>query len=241
MLPSDAAFVPSCALTAPLPLLSLLLDAAEAMGNATSDGSGGDGGGGGGSQQGPFDSIPSRERHGWKILSVSANSPSSGLGLCPYFSVITHVGGERLGTEEAGLVPLIREGVATALTVLNLATLSSRVVTVTPRRGWGGEGLLGLLIVHSWFDNAALEAIHVLEVHHGSPAEQAGLRAHSDFLLGTSRIAFKSYQQVRSRSLITKASAQRDKKQSAEERSLRVRPLIVRAVAFACVCVRGFA
>lgn len=158
------------------------------MGNTASDGNGS-------AAQSPFDSLPPSDRHGWKVLSVASHSPVSGLGFVPYFSVLTQIDGVRLGAEESALVPLIQEGVAVAITVLNLSTLTERVVSVTPRRGWGapGDGMLGLMIRHDWFDNAHLEAIHVLEVHHGSPAEKAGLRAHQDFLLGTSRIAFKGY------------------------------------------------
>jgi hypothetical protein len=143
--------------------------------------------------QSPFDSIPAEERHGWKVLQVMANSPSSGLGICPYFSVLTHVDGTRIGRDEAELVPLIKENQETTLTFLNLSNLQTFYRKMTPRRNWGGQGMLGLMIRHSWFGDSHLEAIHVLEIHHASPAEQAGLRAHSDYLLGTAQMAFKGY------------------------------------------------
>jgi hypothetical protein len=127
--------------------------------------------------QSPFDSIPAEHRAGWKVLSVASQSPSGGKGLVPYFSVLTHINGERLGESESALVPLIREGADLRCTFLNLSTLQTREVNVTPARGPHHEGLLGLMIRWDRFSNAHLETIHCLEVHHGS--EHAGLRAHS--------------------------------------------------------------
>jgi hypothetical protein len=154
-------------------------------------------GGGGVEAQSPFDVLHSSERRGWKVLAVAANSPASNLGIVPYFSVLTAIDGQRIQSDqEAALVPLIHEGHTQQFTFLQLSTLRTTTVPITPRRGWGGEGLLGLMIRFDHFQNAHLEALHVLDVHHGSPAEKAGLRAHSDWILGTSRLAFKGYAQL---------------------------------------------
>jgi len=147
----------------------------------------------GADSQSPFDSLPSAQQHGWKVMHITQQSPAGGKGLCPYFSVLTHINGVRLTDSEAELKALIREGVEIRCTFLNLSTLQSRDISIIPARGHGYEGVLGLMIRHDRFTNAHLEVIHCLEVHHGSPAEQAGLRPHADYLLGTPRLSFKGY------------------------------------------------
>jgi len=126
-------------------------------------------------------------------LKVVTNSPCDQLGLVPYFDVVTHVNGTRLNSNQASLLSLITEGSPTKLTVLNYPQSTSREVTVVPSRGWGGNGLLGLVLRFDCYENADEDVIHVLEVYANSPAQKAGLQPSSDYLLGTAEIAFKGY------------------------------------------------
>src|SRR4051812_13398315 len=83
-------------------LASRLSPFGATMGNTASDGSR--------PAQSPFDALAPEERRGWKVLAVSPGSPCAGLGLVPYFSVLTHLDGTLLGSEEGALVPLVQEG-----------------------------------------------------------------------------------------------------------------------------------
>jgi len=133
------------------------------------------------------------DKSGWRILKVVANSPCDQLGLVPYFDVVTHVNGMRLNSNQASLLTMITEGTPTKLTILNYPQSKSREVTVVPSRGWGGNGLLGLVLRFDCYENADADVIHVLEVYDSSPAQKAGLQPTSDYLLGTAEIAFKGY------------------------------------------------
>jgi len=136
------------------------------------------------------------DKSGWRVLKVVPNSPCDQLGLIPYFDVVTHVNGTRLNNNQAFLLSMITEGTPTKLTVLNYPQSKSREVTVVPSRGWGGHGLLGLVLRYDCYENADEDVIHVLEVHSNSPAQKAGLQPGSDYLLGTAEIAFKGYEHL---------------------------------------------
>ena len=83
------------------------------------------------------------------------------------------------------------EGRPLALGVVNAKQRSVRTITVVPRRGWGGDGLLGLGVKLGSFERAMENVVRVLSVQPGSPAERAGLRTGGvDFLLGTPDVVF---------------------------------------------------
>lgn len=136
------------------------------------------------------------EAYGWRVLKVMPSSPCSGLGLVPYFDVLTHVNKTRLTRDESALVPMVQDGVPLEITVLSFVSKKSRSVTVTPNRSWGGDGLLGIMIRYDKFENAEDDVVHILDVFPGSPADTAGLQAYSDYLLGTSKMAFKGHEQL---------------------------------------------
>jgi S1-C subfamily serine protease len=57
-------------------------------------------------------------------------------------------------------------------------------VTLVPSSNWGGQGLLGVSIRFCSFENASENVWHVLEVQPNSPAADAGLIPHTDYILG---------------------------------------------------------
>lgn len=60
-----------------------------------------------------------------------------------------------------------------------------REVTLTPRSGWGGQGLLGLSIRYCSFKGASENVWHILDVEPNSPAAMAGLQPFTDYVIGT--------------------------------------------------------
>lgn len=63
---------------------------------------------------------------------------------------------------------------------------------MTPSESWGGQGLLGVSIRFCSFEGANENVWHILEVHPGSPAELAGLRSFSDYIIGADSILHES-------------------------------------------------
>lgn len=88
-----------------------------------------------------------------------------------------------------------RENQKIVLNVFNARKKTVRLVTMTPQK-WDGIGLLGLSVKFSEF-NAMNEGAHVLMVHDGSPAHNAGLIPMTDYLLGTNLQLFVDVDCVR--------------------------------------------
>lgn len=63
---------------------------------------------------------------------------------------------------------------------------------MTPSETWGGQGLLGVSIRFCSFEGANENVWHILEVHPSSPAEAAGLRSFSDYIIGADSILHES-------------------------------------------------
>ena len=140
----------------------------------------------------PLD-LDSLDVSGWLILHVQSHSPCDGLGLIPYFDLITHCNGQPLTSHESSLVAHIRPHTPVTLTIFSLSLLTSRTLSLTPRPH-SGDGLLGLLIRHDALTGSTpVECLHVVGVKAGSPAEAAGLRAGEDWLMGGDRVAFKGW------------------------------------------------
>ncbi|XP_019472738.1 Golgi reassembly-stacking protein 2 isoform X2 [Meleagris gallopavo] len=72
--------------------------------------------------------------------------------------------------------------------VYSSKTLELRETSVTPSNMWGGQGLLGVSIRFCSFDGANENVWHVLEVEPNSPAALAGLRPHSDYIIGADTV-----------------------------------------------------
>nr|XP_009680082.1 PREDICTED: Golgi reassembly-stacking protein 2 [Struthio camelus australis] len=76
--------------------------------------------------------------------------------------------------------------------VYSSKTLELRETSVTPSNMWGGQGLLGVSIRFCSFDGANENVWHVLEVEPNSPAALAGLRPHSDYIIGADTVMNES-------------------------------------------------
>ncbi|XP_072903381.1 Golgi reassembly-stacking protein 2 isoform X3 [Hemitrygon akajei] len=78
------------------------------------------------------------------------------------------------------------------MVVYSSKTLKLRETTVTPSNMWGGQGLLGVSIRFCSFEGANENVWHVLEVEPNSPAALAGLRPHTDYIIGADTVMNES-------------------------------------------------
>ncbi|KAF9359572.1 hypothetical protein BGX26_012016 [Mortierella sp. AD094] len=130
-----------------------------------------------------------RYRYGYHVLRIKDHSPSSQAGLRPFFDYIMAVNDIRLDTESNTLREqmIASEDKPMTLDVYSTREQTLRKVEMTPTRKWGNgeDGLIGCSIRFCLFDTINDIVWHVLDIAPESPAEEAGLRAHSDYIIGT--------------------------------------------------------
>lgn len=134
--------------------------------------------------------IPGGGTEGYHVLKVQDNSPGQKAGLEAFFDFIIAIAGTRLDQDNDMLKELLKQNVdkPVKLVVYSSKTQTVRELTLTPTSGWGGQGLLGVSIRFCSFEGANEHVWHILEVHPNSPAEAAGLRAYSDYVIGADAI-----------------------------------------------------
>nr|XP_014090957.1 Golgi reassembly-stacking protein 2 [Bactrocera oleae] len=134
--------------------------------------------------------VPGGGTEGYHVLKVQDNSPGQKAGLEAFFDFIVAIAGTRLDQDNDMLKELLRQNVdkPVRLTVYSSKTQTVRELTLTPSKNWGGQGLLGVSIRFCSFEGANENVWHILEVHPNSPAEIAGLRAYSDYVIGADAI-----------------------------------------------------
>ncbi|KAG7401707.1 Golgi reassembly-stacking protein 2 [Phytophthora boehmeriae] len=129
---------------------------------------------------------------GFRVLGIQEQSPAAAVGFVSFFDFILEANGIRLDTRDATLMELIAqsEDRPLQLKVFNVKAQSTRELQLTPSRKWPGKGLLGVTIRFDSYEGAEDQVLHVLNVAASSPAQRAGLRADSDYLLGTPERVF---------------------------------------------------
>lgn len=78
------------------------------------------------------------------------------------------------------------------MTIYSSKTQNVRSVLITPSDTWGGQGLLGISIRFCSFEGANENVWHILEVHPGSPADLAGLKPFTDYIIGADAVLHES-------------------------------------------------
>ncbi|XP_045155191.1 Golgi reassembly-stacking protein 2 isoform X2 [Echinops telfairi] len=138
--------------------------------------------------------IPGGGTEGYHVLRVQENSPGHRAGLEPFFDFIVSINGSRLNKDNDTLKDLLKANVEKPVKMLiySSKTLELRETSVTPSNMWGGQGLLGVSIRFCSFDGANENVWHVMEVEPNSPAALAGLRPHSDYIIGADTIINES-------------------------------------------------
>ncbi|CAF0853820.1 unnamed protein product [Adineta ricciae] len=130
--------------------------------------------------------IPGGGSEGYHVLRVQDGSPGHKAGLEAYFDFIVSINGIRLDTDNDRFKECLKEnmGKPVELLVYSSKTQTVRQLTLIPHENWGGQGSLGLSIRFCTFDKANENVWHVLDVQQHSPAALAGLRSHTDYIIG---------------------------------------------------------
>nr|XP_020505362.2 Golgi reassembly-stacking protein 2-like [Labrus bergylta] len=138
--------------------------------------------------------IPGGGSEGYHVLRVQENSPGHRAGLEPFFDFIVSINNTRLNKDNDNLKDLLKASVEKPVKMLvySSKTLELRESTVTPSNLWGGQGLLGVSIRFCSFEGANENVWHVLEVEPNSPAALAGLRPHTDYIIGADTVMNES-------------------------------------------------
>jgi len=135
----------------------------------------------------PSDGAAGKKKNGYRVLAIQENSPACKEGLVPFFDFIVEANGVRLVQEDGTFVRIIKsfEGKPLTITLYNCKCHQERKVSFVPRRGWGGDGLLGLTIKFDSYEDSDEQVFHVLEVAQNSPSSEAGFESNTDYILGT--------------------------------------------------------
>jgi len=138
--------------------------------------------------------VPGGGTEGYHVLRVQDNSPGSRAGLEAFFDFIVSIGKTRLNQDNDTLKDLLKINVEKeiSMTVYSSKTKMVREIFITPSNTWGGQGLLGISIRFCSFEGANENVWHILQVEGNSPAEQAGLRSHTDYIIGADSVLHES-------------------------------------------------
>ncbi|XP_007434483.1 Golgi reassembly-stacking protein 1 isoform X3 [Python bivittatus] len=138
--------------------------------------------------------VPDGGSEGYHVHGIQENSPAQQAGLEPFFDFILTIGHTRLNKEGDTLKDLLKANVekAVKLEVYNIKTMKVREVEVIPSNMWGGQGLLGASVRFCSFQGANEHVWHVLDVEPASPAALAGLKPHTDYIVGSDQILQES-------------------------------------------------
>ncbi|XP_046632864.1 Golgi reassembly-stacking protein 2-like [Daphnia pulicaria] len=138
--------------------------------------------------------IPGGGTEGYHVLRVQDGSPGQRAGLESFFDFIVAIGSTRLDQDNETLKDLLKLNVEreVKLTVYSSKTQTVRQLGIIPSQMWGGSGLLGVSIRFCSFEGANENVWHILDVQPNSPAQQACLQAHSDYIIGADSVLHES-------------------------------------------------
>ena len=138
--------------------------------------------------------IPGGGTEGYHVLRVQDGSPGQKAGLEAFFDFVVAIGNTRLNQDNDTLKNLLKANIEKeiSMTVYSSKSQTVREVFITPSTLWGGQGLLGVSIRFCSFEGANENVWHILDVSAGSPAELAGLRKYSDYIIGADSILHES-------------------------------------------------
>lgn len=127
-------------------------------------------------------------------LKVQENSPAQVCGLEAFFDFIIAIEKIRLDQDNDTLKELLKKNVGKPIcvTVYSSKTQTVRDIQLAPNDQWGGQGLLGVSIRFCSFEGANENVWHILDVHPSSPADEAGLRSFTDYIIGADSILHES-------------------------------------------------
>ncbi|GFS08083.1 Golgi reassembly-stacking protein 2 [Elysia marginata] len=138
--------------------------------------------------------VPGGGTEGYHVLRVQEGSPGHRAGLEAFFDFIVAIGQTRLNQDNDTLKELLKTNIEKPLvvTVYSSKTQKVREVQLVPSHNWGGQGLLGVSIRFCSFEGANENVWHILEVQPNSPADLAGLKSNTDFVIGADSVLHES-------------------------------------------------
>ncbi|PVD38326.1 hypothetical protein C0Q70_00938 [Pomacea canaliculata] len=138
--------------------------------------------------------IPGGGTEGYHVLRVQDGSPGQAAGLEAFFDFIVAIGHTRLNKDNDTLKELLKANIEkpVKMTVYSSKTQGVREVAIIPSHHWGGQGLLGVSIRFCSFEGANENVWHILEVKPNSPADLAGLKSDSDYVIGADSVLHES-------------------------------------------------
>jgi len=138
--------------------------------------------------------VPGGGTEGYHVLRVQEGSPGQKAGLEAFFDFVVAIGNTRLNQDNDTLKNLLKANIEKemSMTVYSSKSQTIREVSISPSTLWGGQGLLGVSIRFCSFEGANENVWHILEVSPGSPAELAGLRQYSDYIIGADSVLHES-------------------------------------------------
>ncbi|XP_042607617.1 Golgi reassembly-stacking protein 1b isoform X1 [Cyprinus carpio] len=131
---------------------------------------------------------------GYHVHGIQEHSPAERAGLEPFFDFILSIGHTRLNKESGLLKDLLKANVEkpVKLEVYSSKVMRVRELEVVPSNMWGGQGLLGASVRFCSFQGANHNVWHVLDVEVNSPAQLAGLKPYSDYIVGADQVLQES-------------------------------------------------
>ncbi|XP_002737291.1 Golgi reassembly-stacking protein 2-like [Saccoglossus kowalevskii] len=138
--------------------------------------------------------VPGGGTEGYHVLRVQENSPGHKAGLEAFFDFIVAVGNTRLDKDNDTLKEILKSNIEKPVRMLvySSKSLQTREVSLTPSNSWGGQGLLGVSIRFCSFEGANENVWHVLDCQTNSPADYAGLRSNTDYIIGADSVLHES-------------------------------------------------
>jgi len=136
------------------------------------------------------ETVPGGGSEGYHVLRVHEGSPGYKAGLEPFFDFLVAIDNIRLDQENDILRDKLKNSVEKSVQIMvySSKTRLVREASITPSNLWGGQGLLGVSIRFCSFEGAADNIWHVLDVYPNSPADIAGLRPHTDYIIGADSV-----------------------------------------------------
>ncbi|XP_061163978.1 Golgi reassembly-stacking protein 2-like isoform X2 [Saccostrea echinata] len=138
--------------------------------------------------------VPGGGTEGYHVLRVQDGSPGHKAGLEAFFDFIVAIGNTRLNEDNDTLKDLLKANIEkpVKMAVYSSKTQSVRAVTIIPSHNWGGQGLLGVSIRFCSFEGANENVWHVLDVQPNSPADLAGMKTNTDYIIGADSVLHES-------------------------------------------------
>jgi len=138
--------------------------------------------------------VPGGGTEGYHVLRVQEGSPGQQAGLEAFFDFIVAIGNTRLNQDNDTLKNLLKANIEKeiSMTVYSSKSGTVRQLFITPSTLWGGQGLLGVSIRFCSFEGANENVWHILDVSPNSPAELAGFRQFSDYIIGADSVLHES-------------------------------------------------